>query len=172
MTNSIIGNYNYMAPEVILGEGYSFEVDYWSAAVIMYECVIGHLPFVGDQNDPMSIYFVIINGKLNFPQGFENKTFEFLINSMHKKNPSKRLSKIEFIQTQQFFSGFNFSDIEYLKCSPQFIPDVEEMKSTYNNGSFKKHTLQLYNQWIHENPNMALSDSQRASFEKWFDNFS
>ena len=171
MTNSIIGNYNYMAPEVIMGEGYSFEVDYWSAAVIMYECVIGHLPFVGDQNDPMSIYFVIINGKLNFPQGFENKTFEFLINSMLEKNPSKRLSKIELIQTQQFFSGFNFSDIEYLKCSPQFIPDVEEMKSTYNNGSFKKHTLQLYNQWIHENPNMALNDSQRASFEEWFENF-
>ncbi len=171
-TNSIIGNYNYMAPEVILGEGYSFEVDYWSAAVIMYECVIGRLPFVGDQNDPMSIYFVIINDKLNFPQGFDDKPFEFLINSMLEKNPSKRLSKIELIQTQQFFSGFNFSDIEYLKCSPQFIPDVEEMKSTYNNGSFKKHTLQLYNQWIHENPNMALSDSQRASFEKWFDNFS
>ena len=123
-TNSIIGNYNYMAPEVILGEGYSFEVDYWSAAVIMYECVIGHLPFVGDQDDPMSIYFVIINGKLNFPQGFEHKSFEFLINSMLEKNSTKRLSKIELIQTQQFFFGFNFSDIEYLKCNPQYIPNV------------------------------------------------
>ena len=170
-TNSIIGNYNYMAPEVILGEGYSFEVDYWSAAVIMYECVIGHLPFVGDQNDPMSIYFVIINGKLNFPQGFEHKSFEFLINSMLEKNSTKRLSKIELIQTQQFFFGFNFSDIEYLKCNPQYIPNVDDMNGWASNGSFKKHSLQLYNQWIHNNPDMALNDSQRASCEDWFENF-
>ena len=170
-TNSIIGNYNYMAPEVILGEGYSFEVDYWSAAVIMYECVIGHLPFVGDQDDPMSIYFVIINGKLNFPQGFEHKSFEFLINSMLEKNSTKRLSKIELIQTQQFFFGFNFSDIEYLKCNPQYIPNVDDMNGWASNGSFKKHSLQLYNQWIHNNPDMALNDSQRASCEDWFENF-
>ena len=111
----IIGNYNYMAPEVIMGEGYSFEVDYWSAGVIMYECIIGHLPFVGDKEDPMSIYFAIINGKLNFPQNFESKPFEFLINSMLAKNPSKRLAKIELIQTQQFFNGFNWDNIQNIK---------------------------------------------------------
>ena len=33
---------------------------------------------------------------------------------MLAKNPSKRLAKIELIQTQQFFNGFNFSDVEYL----------------------------------------------------------
>ena len=170
-TNSIIGNYNYMAPEVIMGEGYSFEVDYWSAGVIMYECIIGHLPFVGDKEDPMSIYFAIINGKLNFPQNFESKPFEFLINSMLAKNPSKRLAKIELIQTQQFFHGFDFNDVEYLRCNPQYLPSVEDMKGWSSNGSFKKHSIQLYNQWIHDNPNMVLNDSERASSEAWFENF-
>jgi cGMP-dependent protein kinase len=170
-TNSIIGNYYYMAPEVIMGEGYSFEVDYWSAGVIMYECIIGHLPFVGDKEDPMSIYFAIINGNLNFPQNFEEKNFEFLISSMLTKVPSKRLAKIELIQTQKFFNGFNFSDVEYLRCTPQYLPDVEDMKGWSSNGSYKKHLFQLYNQWIHDNPNMALNDSQRASSENWFENF-
>ena len=170
-TNSIIGNYNYMAPEVIMGEGYSFEVDYWSAGVIMYECIIGHLPFFGDKNDPMSIYFAIINGKLNFPQNFESKPFEFLINSMLAKNPSKRLAKIELIQTHQFFHGFNFNDVEYLRCNPQYLPTIEDMKGWSSNGSFKKHSIQLYNQWIHDNPNMVLNDSERASSEAWFEKF-
>ena len=170
-TNSIIGNYYYMAPEVIMGEGYSFEVDYWSAGVIMYECIIGHLPFVGDKEDPMSIYFAIINGNLNFPQNFEEKNFEILISLMLTKVPSKRLAKIELIQTQQFFNGFNFSDVEYLRCTPQYLPDVEDMKGWSSNGSYKKHLFQLYNQWIHDNPNMALNDSQRASSEDWFENF-
>ena len=90
---------------------------------------------------------------------------------MLTKVPSKRLAKIELIQTQQFFNGFNFSDVEYLRCTPQYLPDVEDMKGWSSNGSYKKHLFQLYNQWIHDNPNMALNDSQRASSEDWFENF-
>ena len=45
------------------------------------------------------------------------------------------------------------------------------MKGWSSNGSYKKHLFQLYNQWIHDNPNMALNDSQRASSEDWFENF-
>lgn len=40
-----IGTPHYMAPEVILGKGYSFAVDLWSAGVMFYEFVIGKVPF-------------------------------------------------------------------------------------------------------------------------------
>ena len=170
-TNSIIeGNFLYMSPEVILGEGYSFEVDYWSAAVIMYELVIGHLPFTGNKDDPMSIYFSIINEKLSFPLNFEKKSFENLISLMLEKNRSKRLVKIELIQSQQFFFQFKFSDVEYLTFEPEFLPTVKDIKNI-TDGSYKKHSIITYNELMHDNPKMILTDAQRANYEQWFKNF-
>ena len=170
-TNSIIEkDFFYMSPEVILGDGYSFEIDYWSAAVIMYELVIGHLPFSGNKEDPMSIYFSIINEKLNFPLNFENKAFENLISRMLEKNFSKRLAKIELIQSHQFFFQFKFSDVEYLTFVPQYFPKILNIKNI-TEGSYKKHSILKYNEIIHENPNMILTDAQRAIHEPWFKNF-
>ena len=34
-TATIIGTPHYMAPEVILGEGYSFQVDFWSIGIMI-----------------------------------------------------------------------------------------------------------------------------------------
>jgi cGMP-dependent protein kinase len=50
-----------MAPEVILGEGYSFQVDYWSIAICMYEFFCGAVPFGETADDPMQVYVSVIN---------------------------------------------------------------------------------------------------------------
>ena len=60
-TNSIIGTPQYMAPEVILGDEYSFEVDYWSVGVCLYEFVYGEVPFGQDASEVIEIYSAIIN---------------------------------------------------------------------------------------------------------------
>lgn len=44
-TDTIIGTPHYMAPETIKGKGYGFSVDLWSIGIIMYEIVIGSLPY-------------------------------------------------------------------------------------------------------------------------------
>ena len=60
-TNSIIGTPQYMAPEVILGDSYSFEVDYWSIGICLYEFCCGILPFGENEEDPTNIYMSVIN---------------------------------------------------------------------------------------------------------------
>jgi len=50
-----------MSPDVILGEGYSFLVDYWSIAICLYEFMCGGVPFAENEEDPMDIYYAIIN---------------------------------------------------------------------------------------------------------------
>ena len=60
-TKTLIGTPHYMAPEVILGKGYSFKVDFWSIAVCMYEFVCGGVPFGENKEEAMDVYLSIIN---------------------------------------------------------------------------------------------------------------
>ena len=60
-TNSIVGTPQYMAPEIILGDYYSFEIDYWSIGICLYEFVCGNVPFGENSNTPLDIYVSIIN---------------------------------------------------------------------------------------------------------------
>lgn len=54
-TSTVIGTSHYMAPEVILGEGYSLQVDYWSIAVCMFKFICGLAPFDESAEDPMEV---------------------------------------------------------------------------------------------------------------------
>ena len=60
-TKTIIGTPHYMAPEVILGEGYSFKVDFWSIGICMYEFMCGGVPFGKNHEEPMDVYLSVIN---------------------------------------------------------------------------------------------------------------
>ena len=60
-TKSIIGTPQYMAPEVILGDLYSFEIDFWSIGICLYEFCCGALPFGENEEDPSNIYISVLN---------------------------------------------------------------------------------------------------------------
>ena len=48
----IVGTPDYMSPEMIRGEGLSNPaVDYWALGVILFECLIGVMPFSGETPD-------------------------------------------------------------------------------------------------------------------------
>jgi len=39
---------DYLAPDILTGRGYSFDVDWWALGTIMYECLVGWPPFCSE----------------------------------------------------------------------------------------------------------------------------
>jgi serine/threonine protein kinase len=88
---SIVGAPEYMAPEIILGKGQSFEVDYWMLGILLYQLYYGYTPFEDDYVDRM--YEKILCTKVKFDSTIDIKDdFKNLIQGLLIKDETKRLN--------------------------------------------------------------------------------
>jgi calcium/calmodulin-dependent protein kinase I len=68
MLKTACGTPGYVAPEVLLGMGYSFPVDLWSVGVIMYILLCGFPPFY--EENIAVLFEQIIEGSYGFPDPY------------------------------------------------------------------------------------------------------
>ena len=68
-----------MAPEIIVGKGYSYSVDLWSLGVCLYEFLCGGLPYAEDLDDPYEIYEEIIKNNLTFSSDLKDRRAKKII---------------------------------------------------------------------------------------------
>jgi cGMP-dependent protein kinase len=119
-TSTIIGTPHYMAPEIIKGAGYTFQVDIWSIAVCMYEFYCGGLPFGEDYDNPMDVYRAVAKEELIFPKFVKDQDFISLITKMLRKNPTSRLWKFKQIKEEKYFSNFDWNKLMSLSLVPPY----------------------------------------------------
>ena len=183
-TSTIIGTPHYMAPEIILGRGYSFQVDYWSISICMYEFICGGVPFGESLEDPIDIYFSVMNQKLSFPPCCINdNNFKLLMKEMLEKNPSCRLTSFESIKAHNWFKNFNWDELCNLNLDPPYKPILLKNKYDFNDRcepcfNVSSNQFKSYKDYIKENANeyqinthFELPSDKMEEYNDWLENF-
>ena len=65
-TKTICGTIEYMAPEILLGNAYSYSVDWWSFGILLFDMLCGSPPFGG--NNRKKTEENILSKKLKIPR--------------------------------------------------------------------------------------------------------
>ena len=126
---SFVGTHEYLAPEIIKGEGHGSAVDWWTFGIFLYELLFGKTPFKGSGN--RATLFNVVGQPLRFP---ESPVVSFaardLIRSLLVKEPQHRLAYkrgATEIKQHPFFEGVNWA---LVRCaSPPEIPKQVEFES-------------------------------------------
>uniref|UniRef100_A0A0E0DGQ0 Protein kinase G11A n=1 Tax=Oryza meridionalis TaxID=40149 RepID=A0A0E0DGQ0_9ORYZ len=118
---SFVGTHEYLAPEIIKGEGHGSAVDWWTFGIFLHELLYGKTPFKGSGN--RATLFNVVGQQLRFPESPSTSyASRDLIKGLLVKEPQHRLGVkrgATEIKQHPFFEGVNWA---LIRCSTP--PDV------------------------------------------------
>lgn len=123
-TNTFCGTAEYLAPELLTGQGYDKTVDWWTLGILLFEMLVGLPPFYDDLTKDMVSN--ILNMPLYFNSELISPTAKDLIQGLLDRNPQTRLGArgAAEIKAHPFFHSIDWKKIIERKYEPAFKPNV------------------------------------------------
>ncbi|XP_058474062.1 microtubule-associated serine/threonine-protein kinase 3 isoform X2 [Solea solea] len=140
----VCGTPEYIAPEVILRQGYGKPVDWWAMGIILYEFLVGCVPFFGDT--PEELFGQVISDEINWPEGEDAppQDSQELITLLLRQNPLERMGAggAAEVKEHQFFHNLDWNGL--LRQKAEFIPQLESEDDTsyFDTRSERYHHLE------------------------------
>ncbi|XP_068276626.1 microtubule-associated serine/threonine-protein kinase 3 isoform X1 [Nyctibius grandis] len=126
----VCGTPEYIAPEVILIQGYGKPVDWWAMGIILYEFLVGCVPFFGDT--PEELFGQVISDEIMWPEGDEALPADAqdLIMRLLRQCPLERLGTggAHEVKHHSFFLHLDWNGL--LRQKAEFIPQLESEDDT------------------------------------------
>uniref|UniRef100_A0A672NAP5 non-specific serine/threonine protein kinase n=1 Tax=Sinocyclocheilus grahami TaxID=75366 RepID=A0A672NAP5_SINGR len=148
LDKQVCGTPEYIAPEVILRQGYGKPVDWWAMGIILYEFLVGCVPFFGDT--PEDLFGQVITDDIVWPDDDDTlpADVQHLISSLLQTNPLLRLGTGGAFEVKQhsFFCDLDWSSL--LRQKAEFIPHLESEEDTsyFDTRSERYHHVHSYDE--------------------------
>ena len=128
----VVGTPEYIAPEVILCRGYGQPVDWWSMGVILYEFLMGCVPFTGET--PEELFDTVIHAEE--VEWCEEEEFnpppegKAIVEELLQHNPEERLGVggAAEVKEHPFLASIDWQGL--LRRKSEFLPELANEEDT------------------------------------------